>query len=85
MKISARSGFENKSGNNNRATELGDNPCFECICVPVCREKLWADCVVECGHLMYFFSDNYPYSVWVDIRNLVRSKKIFEMKNLGPA
>ena len=77
MKMNLRSGMEN----NNRAgeTELGDNPCFECICVPVCKQKMWPNAIIECELLMKY--TDVPHSEWKNIIKAMKSKKFFEMKN----
>jgi len=64
---------------------MKSNPCFQCICNPVCRLKVWTRAITECETLFKMF----VHTGCPNVRNVIildlESKKFFEMKNLGPA
>jgi len=60
------------------------NPCFECICNPICRHKCWTQNIMECKmiHDLYCNVESFlSFTSWVAIVEDIKSKKIFEMKN----
>jgi len=60
------------------------NPCFLCICKPICRNKFWATAVLECSKLNKAVCtpiNNKSALDW-DIVETIDSKKIFDIKFL---
>ena len=57
---------------------MKSNPCYECICKPICRNKLWANTIVDCRKL----DDALDRRYWENIIEALKTKKFFEMKFL---
>ena len=65
-------------------TEL-DVPCYNCICVPVCRNKtfhqLCSECVFVNNYLSDIPNDNTPLSHYYWIQNILKSSR-WEVESL---
>ena len=65
------------------------NPCYQCVCVPVCGQKFWIDCIAECSLLLevykYSLSKRAGHGVQILMIDPLRSKKFFKQKFVGPA
>ena len=60
------------------------NPCFECLCNPICRNKKWYDCFDGCQLIMFYYYEmvkNKKISSH-ELINLIKSKKFFEMQTI---
>ena len=57
------------------------NPCFECLCIPICSQKHWRECVTQCDLLFDVVIDielRSPKSEFDTIVQLLKSKEIFK-------
>jgi len=54
------------------------NPCYECICKPICRNKLWANTIVDCRILDDALGRRYDEKLFDDLR----TKKFFDMEHI---
>lgn len=56
-------------------------PCNECLCMPICRNKDWEDCINECSILLRFFMErryDFPLHPMSKVLEIIKSKEIFE-------
>ena len=68
---------------------MKSNPCFECICNPICRNKFWAKAVIDCTllqkvvylSLQHISSKHISSKHWDMIKD-IESKKFFDIKFL---
>jgi len=59
------------------------NPCFECICNPLCRLKRWSKALIDCTELQKTVREEIDDTLSLgDIINYLDDGKIFEKKFL---
>ena len=40
------------------------NPCLECICKPICKQKTWTQIFIDCNRIfIYYESEKEDWSV----------------------
>lgn len=44
-----------------RELEIRDVPCYECVCVPICRKKPFNNMLNQCSKICYFYY-NEPHN-----------------------
>jgi hypothetical protein len=64
---------------------MKSNPCFQCVCNPVCRLKVWSRAIQECDNLFDSLYLYYGSFIEIDILIDLESKNFFDKKFLGPA
>lgn len=69
--------------NNMRRKHI--NPCYQCLCVPICKSKDWHDCINNCSLLNNFFEtylEDSRFSQFNDALNSLRYKEFFQLDYL---
>ena len=63
---------------------MKSNPCFECICNPICRHKHWYETIKDCEiiHSVFIPSDLYPPDDRAKLKENLKSGKFFDIKFL---
>jgi len=55
------------------------NPCYQCICSPICRQKHWASVIVQCRTLSFFMKEG-PYVRWKFFVDQLKTKEFFNIQ-----
>ncbi len=61
-------------------------PCVNCVCVPICQNKMWSDLITSCVFIAEYFRElesNIPpnHSANVDLDSLNQSYRICKTIN----